>query len=395
MQIQQVTTDSDRVQVWWADGERRRGDTAASGRASQFHFLWLRDNCPTARHPVVGEKVLDPVTIPLEIAPASVEVANGNLRIVWANDGHESVYEAAWLYDNAYELETRQARRYQSTLWTTQMLANFLPEVSFDSVTADDEGLLTALRLLRQYGFVIVRGVPTEPGMVVKLAEQISYVRETNFGVIFDVVSMPDPNSLAYTAVKLNAHTDLVSREAQPGLQFLHCLVFEAVGGESILVDGFAAAEELKRLHPEDYELLTNTAVRFRYQDKKTDINAKFPIIRLDADGNYFEIRYSTALLAPLDIDHHLVKPFYRAYQNFSHLLRDPRFEFKFRLRPGDCEVFDNRRVLHGRDSFNPQSGPRHLQGCYIDTDDFLSRLRVLERGGRDFRESLSVVRSA
>jgi gamma-butyrobetaine dioxygenase len=256
-----------------------------------------------------------------------------------------------------------------------------------------DEGLLKWLRLLNDYGFAIVREGPTEPGMVLKVAERISFLRNSNFGVLFDVVSMPDPNSLAYTSVKLNAHTDLVSREVQPGLQFLHCLVFEAEGGASILVDGYAAAEALKAAHPEDYELLTTLPIPYRYQDKATDIIAKGPIIHLDTDGNYYDIRYSVALLAPLDIDHDLVKPFYRAFANYSRILRDPAYEFKFRLGPGDMESFNNRRVLHGRDEFNPQSGPRHLQGCYVDTDDFLSRLRVLERNGRDFRESLSIAR--
>jgi len=190
----------------------------------------------------------------------------------------------------------------------------------------------------------------------------------------------------------LSVHTDLVSREAQPGIQFLHCLVFEAEGGDSILVDGFSAAEELRNQYPEDYQLLTTVPVRYRYQDKETDIDFKSPLIRLDTEGNYFEIRYSVHLLAPLDIDPELVKPFYKAYQIFTRLLRSPQFEYKFKLQPGDCEVFNNRRVLHGRTEFDPQSGPRHFQGCYVDTDDFLSRIRVLERQGKDFRESLSII---
>jgi gamma-butyrobetaine dioxygenase len=156
-------------------------------------------------------------------------------------------------------------------------------------------------------------------------------------------------------------------------------------------VDGFAAAEALKAEHPDDYELLTQVPVRFRYQEKTTDVNARFPMIRLDTEGDYFEIRYSVALMAPLDIDPHLVTLYYKAYQNFTRLLRSPQFEYNFKLQPGDCEVFDNRRVLHGRAQFNPHSGPRHLQGCYLDTDDFLSRLRMLERQGKDFRESLSL----
>jgi gamma-butyrobetaine dioxygenase len=328
--------------------------------------------------------------MPLDLQPQSVSLnGDGRLHITWANDSHQSNYDPGWLYNNAYEFEARKSRNFQPTLWTTETLRNFLPEVQYEAVMDSDDGLLKWLRLLNDYGFAIVRNVPTEPGMVLKVAERISFLRNSNFGVLFDVVSMPDPNSLAYTAVKLNAHTDLVSREVQPGLQFLHCLVFEAEGGESILVDGYAAAEALKAARPEDYELLTSLPIPYRYQDKETDIIAKGPIIHLDADGNYYDIRYSVALLAPLDIDHHLVKPFYRAFANYSRILRDPAYEFKFRLGPGDMESFKNRRVLHGRDEFNTQSGPRHLQGCNVDTDDFFSRQRVLERNGRDFRESL------
>ncbi|WP_255006450.1 TauD/TfdA family dioxygenase [Roseovarius sp. M141] len=42
--------------------------------------------------------------------------------------------------------------------------------------------------------------------------------------------------------------------------------------------------------------------------------------------------------------------------------------------------VFDNRRVLHGRDSFDPATGFRHLHGCYVDRGEFSSRLRMLAR---------------
>jgi gamma-butyrobetaine dioxygenase len=43
--------------------------------------------------------------------------------------------------------------------------------------------------------------------------------------------------------------------------------------------------------------------------------------------------------------------------------------------------MFDNRRLLHGRTSFDPQEGLRHLQGCYIDVDWPRSLYRVLSRG--------------
>lgn len=381
--ISNVSLLSDRLHIDWKDGT-----------SNEFHYIWLRDNCPTARHPVLGEGTLDPCSIPLDIVPSEVQLTdNGTLQVVWNNDNHQSHYAPSWLYQNTYEWESRKIRNFQPNLWTVEKLKEFFPEVSYESIMKDDEGLRHWLQLLRDYGFTLVREVPLEKKKVLEIAQRIAFLRNSNFGTLFDVESKPDPNSLAYTSEKLYAHTDLVSREAQPGIQFLHCLVFEAKGGESILVDGFSAAEALRQQSPDDYQCLTTIPVRFRYQDKETDIDFKSPMIRLDADGNYFEIRYSAALLAPLDIAPDLIKPFYKAYQTFSRILRSPQFEYHYKLKPGNCAVFNNRRILHGRSEFFPQSGARHFQGCYVDTDDFLSRLRVLERNGKDFRESLSIIR--
>jgi gamma-butyrobetaine dioxygenase len=42
--------------------------------------------------------------------------------------------------------------------------------------------------------------------------------------------------------------------------------------------------------------------------------------------------------------------------------------------------MFDNRRLLHGRTSFDTREGERHLQGCYIDSDGPRSFYRMLNR---------------
>lgn len=199
-------------------------------------------------------------------------------------------------------------------------------------------------------------------------------------------MSKPDPENLAYTAIRLNAHTDIPNRRAIPGLQFLHCIEFEAEGGESILVDGYTAASRLREQDPEAHDLLTSVAVPYRFQDEHHDIANRFPVIGVDADGAHTEIRFNLAVTAPLDIAPELIRPFYRALTTFGRILRDPELELVVKMRRGDCQVFDNRRVLHGRAAFDPNSGPRHLQGCYVDGDDFLSRLRVLERHGSEFR---------
>lgn len=57
-----VHTLADRVSVQWADG-----------RASPFHHLWLRDNCPCAEcvYSVTREQVLEIVDVAQDLLPGT------------------------------------------------------------------------------------------------------------------------------------------------------------------------------------------------------------------------------------------------------------------------------------------------------------------------------------
>ena len=69
---------------------------------------------------------------------------------------------------------------------------------------------------------------------------------------------------------------------------------------------------------------------------------------------------------------------FYAAYRRWATLLARPERTLTLPLRPGDCLVFDNTRILHGRTAFTG-AGQRLLQGCYADLDGLASSLAVLE----------------
>ena len=50
-----------------------------------------------------------------------------------------------------------------------------------------------------------------------------------------------------------------------------------------------------------------------------------------------------------------------------STLLRRPDFGYRMAMRPGECLVLDNLRVLHGREG---ETDPAHrLEGCYLARD--------------------------
>jgi len=58
-------------------------------------------------------------------------------------------------------------------------------------------------------------------------------------------------------------------------------------------------------------------------------------------------------------------------------IVKDPDNEGWLKLEPGEMIVINNRRVMHGRSEISGSSG-RVLCGCYINYEDFLSKIRVL-----------------
>lgn len=371
--VSSTTIADGAVQVQWTDG-----------RHSAFHFAWLRDNCPCAHcvYPLTREQVFEVADMPDTLAPQRVQAdAAGDLHIAWADD-HTSAFHAGWLrahaYDDASRLERSRAVP-QPQLWGAERQQS-LPCFDFAAVMADDAVLHRWLLAVRDVGLTLVQGVPTEVGTVGTVAKRISFIRESNFGVLFDVASKPNPDSNAYTSFNLPPHTDLPTRELQPGLQFLHCLVNGAEGGDSVFVDGFAVAAALREACAEDFDVLTRTPVEFRNKDPHTDYRCLAPIILLNPAGGVVEVRFANFLRGPFDVPADRMALLYRAYRHLTQLARESRFRVVRRLQPGDMWVFDNRRVLHARTAFDPATGNRHLQGCYIDRDELLSRIRILER---------------
>ena len=182
-----------------------------------------------------------------------------------------------------------------------------------------------------------------------RIALLISHLRRTNFGEEFNVISMPNPNNVAYTAVELLPHTDLPNREMPPGIQFLHCIANESAGGESIFTDGFAVAESIRQSDSAAFELLCRIPIPFRFHDGEWDIRWRSPTIILDDIGGYQEIRHHLALTSPLDSPPSVLRKVYAALRKFSALTRDAQFAILHRLQKGEMIAFHNRRILHGR----------------------------------------------
>ncbi|GGO89398.1 gamma-butyrobetaine hydroxylase [Marinobacterium nitratireducens] len=359
------------LRIGWQDGHQ-----------SEYHYLWLRDNCPCTGcvSSLTREQLFEICDVPLDIRPLQAQLVDGYLEILWDCDDHASRFHPGWLRAHCYSETARSERRLQPQVWDRERIAGHLPEFDCQGVMQDDVQLLHWLRRQRDSGIALIRDCPTTPGTLVQIANRISFIRETNFGTLFDVRSKPDANTAAYTNLRLPLHTDLPTRELQPGLQFLHCLQNDASGGESILVDGFCIAEHMRAHCPDEFEALASLPMDFYNKDRDSDYRYRAPALLLDDEGAVVEVRLANFLRGPLDLPGHEVVRHYRAYRTFIALTREPRFQFEYRLNPGDLLVFDNRRVLHARRAFDLTQGHRHLQGCYVDRDELLSRIRVLER---------------
>jgi gamma-butyrobetaine dioxygenase len=334
---------------------------------TQFHPLWLRDNCqcPECRHES-GQRLLDTRSLPDDL---SVVTVNG--YEVSFSDGHTSVFDPDWLRTNAGE-PSPTARR----LWGAE-IQNELPAAHYEEVAAGGEPLRRWLAWVDELGFAILTGGPTEPETVTRTAELFGFVRETNYGRLFDVKTVVNPTNLAYTGLGLGAHTDNPYREPTPTLQLLHCLASSADGGENTLVDSFRVAQDLTQ---EDFALLASTPIRFRYADLDTELEAEIPVISLDARGGVQAVRYNTRSAQPFRLRVDAVGRYYEAYQRFGRMLEAPEYRIQFKLGAGDLFIVDNLRVMHGRTGYAATGGERHLQGCYADRDGLRSTLAVLSR---------------
>ncbi|HXV26344.1 MAG TPA: TauD/TfdA family dioxygenase [Alphaproteobacteria bacterium] len=367
-------------------GQRKLALDWRDGGSDEFHYVWLRDNCPCplCLHPN-GQRLVDILDLSPDVAPRAVTLGEtGGLSIVWEPDGHESRYAPDWLRSRSYGPETRAARRRKPILWDARL--NALPEADWPTLARSPAVELRWLGALLDHGFALLHGVPKIPGMVADVGDHIGFVRTTNYGRVFDVISRPDPNNLAYTALALGVHTDNPYRDPTPGYQLLHCLLAEAAGGDTLLVDGFTAAERMREEDPRGFDLLAQLPRPFRFADDACDLRAHFPIIGLDAEGSVREIHFNNRSAAPLDISGELVEPYTEAYRRFARILVRPELTLVLRLEPGDLLVLENGRALHGRSMFDPNAGARHLQGCYVDKDGVESRHRVLARAGEGAR---------
>ena len=351
----------------------------SDGEQCDYSLFWLLDNCPGGFHPQTGERLFDLLSVPDAPSVRSARLTSANQIVIeWQHDGPTSEFSADWLLERRPGMRRPDPASIAPRMWNAADFPRGVPRHDAKAILDSDEALLAWLTDTKRFGLTIVHGIEGGGLSSVAIARRIGFLRETNFGETFEVINKPQPNNLAYTALALPLHTDLTNQETPPGYQFLHCIANDATGGGSIFADGFALCQALRSADEAAFQTLATVSVPCRFFDKEVDIRVRRPVISLDENGDFLEVRFNAHLADFVDLPADVVDDWYRAYRSLMRLTRDPDFRLSFEMQAGEMTAFDNRRILHGRQSFDPATGLRHLHGCYVDRGEFDSRLRML-----------------
>lgn len=207
----------------------------------------------------------------------------------------------------------------------------------------------------------------------------------------------------AYGSTSLPLHTDMTYMSNPPGVQ-IFLMVQPATAttstsssdldsksitpnGQSTYLDGFAAAEHLRKENPDAFHLLASTQRRYRCVDDAEGwhLEACGPLINAvrkeDGWGPITSIRHNDLDrlpdLPPFSSETHaFYEELLSAHEAWDNILRRDEMRLVIDLKCGECVLVANQRCMHGRYAFDASSFPRVVMGCYVGMDELGSKWR-------------------
>ena len=367
MSIQSIKPQDEGLSILWNDGS-----------SELFPWLWIRDHSESTKdlHPDSKQRQIDIFSNKLDNSVVSTEIQKKarNVIIKWIDQSESSVsFDLLQSMTSASPPSAHALKN--SEQWSAPDDINLFPEMPYSDFISDG-GLTKWLIYIERSGFVIVNDAPSTPEATKDLMERMAYIRNSIFGgfSVWDN-KLENPDDTAFTSLAIEPHTDGTYLHDAPGLQTLHCLKRDSVGGENQLVDGLAIAEKMRKEYPESFKILSSINIPGRYIKTDTYLEAKRPLFRLNDQGKIVQVSFNNHDRAPFRLDNDLMSQFYEAYKIFHNLANDKNRQFEFMLEPGMVLTFDNWRMLHARASL---TGYRQLCGGYHNREDFESRLRLI-----------------
>ncbi|WP_370223380.1 TauD/TfdA family dioxygenase [Pararhodobacter marinus] len=354
----------------------------SDGAMHYFNAYWLRDNDPTSFSPVTRERSFD--IFHLDTAPVvkSAAVEGDALVLHWTHEDHVTRMPLSWLEGFRNGARRPDPADLPRRAWYSDHYPA-IPRFSHAALMAEPGQRARWLEALIVEGLAIVTDMPDTDEALTQTVNLMGAVRPTFFGDYFDVYTHINPTNTAYTAGPLELHTDTPAEEFAPGIQFLHCRRNSVQGGESIYSDGVAVANDFRKRDPRGFELLSTIDVPFFCEHDSYDMRSRQTVIELDRYGEVSGLTISQHMLDLLDLDQHLLDEYYPAFCRFGKMLQEEKYMMRFMMKAGECMVFDNHRIVHGRAGYVATSGERFLRGTYADRSEMRSTYRALVSEGR------------
>jgi gamma-butyrobetaine dioxygenase len=356
--------------------------TLSDGASHYFNYYWLRDNCPRSFNANTRERSFD--IFHLESAPRaqSAAIKADALEIIWAGEDHVTQFPLDWLETYRTHAPRRDPADLPRKAWYGDHYAD-VPRFSQPALMADTALRAKWIEAMLTEGFTIVTDTPNSDEGLTETASLLGRVRPTFFGDYFDVKTHINPTNTAYTAAALELHTDTPAEEHAPGVQFLHCRANTVQGGGSLYSDGVAVANDFRHRDPEGFKLLSEVLIPFYCEHDTYDMRSRQTVIELNERGEVDGLTISQHMLDIIDLDQSLLDAYYPAFCRFGRMLQEEKYMMKFTMKAGECMVFDNHRIVHGRAAYSATSGDRYLRGCYTDRAEMRSTYRALVSEGR------------
>lgn len=359
----------------------------------RFDYVWLREGCrcPRCVDPNTKQRNFNLASIPEGIAPETVQWNGKQLEILWKNDirgyeDHKTTYNVDFLSSPAHRHLTIHKPTMRPYHWSKNSMKFLQHWVSYEDYMNDSVKFATAMRHLAGTGLIFVKDIPQSRESVEKIATRMGPLRNSFYGQTWDVRSVQDPKNVAYTDKPLEFHMDLLYMDEVPGYQLLHCLENSCEGGESLFADSFKAVSHLRQHFPHKFQRLLKTNLKYEYDNDNAIYSNIRPVIELnDRTREVTHVNYSPPFQAHTNPssfgrDDDTRQKMMKALAYFKRALEHEPNVFELKLDPGQCVIFENRRVVHSRRQFNSSSGHRWLAGAYVDADALRSRFRKCQR---------------
>lgn len=352
-----------------------------SSGAVYFNYCWLRDACPSCIDSQTRERIFDVASLPDLPRARAARVEGDALVIEWQAESQISRIPLTQLETFAARGRAEDPADISPKLWYADQEPHFTRVPQHD-VLNDPVARARLTRALIEDGIAIVTDMAADDDSLPGLVNAIGPITPSAEGLFFDVRVEIEPTNLAFTAGPLEMHTDLPGEEAAPGVQFLHCIENTVDGGLSLFLDGAAVAEALRTEDPDAFRLLADNKIPFFYRHNNWDYRAHQRVIETDPDGRVTGVTISQHLQDVMDLPQDLLDRYYPAFIKFLKMMQEDRFLVRFRSKAGNCVIFDNHRIVHGREGYVADSGKRHLRGCYTDRGALRSTYRILAKQG-------------